>query len=1209
MPGRWALPFTVCICFTEKKKYLDAAISVADVLAQNARTGTTEKSVWPYRVVTDDGKITAQYGANWTGCYMLLDDLVKANLGDVSAYKSAKEKAINFLLSYPMKTGYWSDGHSDNPINSNTYKSNMSASNMTLFLLDNPGTDSTWKTDIPALIKWTEKYFIKRSAPGEPSNMWGANIVGEQDSFNYKMDYQTARYAAECARWYAISGDEAYKEKAYRSLNWVTYCNNSLGMAFESPVSKGIQSWWSDCYGECPRMFYQAFAGVPEFAPAHENHILYSPGILKDVRYSDHNISFVSTSPGDNVYLRLHFSPVQVTLNGMVVPYDDTQAEEGYTLKDLGDGDYSMILKTKASGKVIISGDEVSLTIDGASVMQKIDGFGVNANTRSWNDKDLMPALDLLADSVNLRIWRVVVETVEKFEDVNDNDDPFTFNQKYYDSLYETPKFKKAWDMIQYLNDKGIRDNLMVDFMGSIPDWMGDSIVLPKYEDEYVEMLTSFLSYAKNNRGLHIGLFGPMNEPDIRKEGPTVGPVQYAAIIRKLVDRMNDLGLGDIKLVIPDVAYMSKAIKDYLPLLLADPVIMKNVARIGMHSYSGYYDDVSTLINHSAYPTMPFWMTEFNDWRDGLDDGIKGVYNYGFARDCIADELDLLNHGASNCMIWEGYDSYYEHHAPSLFSYWGILEYHPESRTYTPRKHFYALAQVSKYVQQGSYHIGTSGSSGDFPVSAFYDPETRRFTLCGINDAQTEVNLTASLKNLPYAGSLQMIYTDALNNLKNGSAAKISDGKISAKIPPACIFTLTGILDQGTGTLNAANPEPDGWVAGDIHVHRNCGIERAVAAEESLPSMMQKNDLTFISLLADMGNGEVQDSKTDLPKVTGKDAPFSKPGRIVHYDAEWHFDPAGVTFDQQAIGGHLVVLGLSSAKKIWAEAPYKIIKWAKKQDAVVGFCHMEYLSDSIPDELTCCIPMDYPVEVALGTVDFLSEDVWLNDAAIHGWYRLLNCGFRPSWAAGTDYPCNNWGDLGSQLTYVDLKDKPVTYHNWIEGIREGRTVVSMNGHSEFLDLKVGDQEATPGDEVHITKPEDVSLSVVWTAKEELTGNIEIVCNGKVVDSEVASVAPGVPAVFKTVVPVNQSSWICARRMDDTGHRVQTSPVYVTLNGQPIRASAEDAEYFVRWIDSLLKNTSPGGPFNGYFPTDLKAVQKRYEKAKKIFENIAAEAGN
>jgi len=54
--------------------------------------------------------------------------------------------------------------------------------------------------------------------------------------------------------------------------------------------------------------------------------------------------------------------------------------------------------------------------------------------------------------------------------------------------------------------------------------------------------------------------------------------VQYAAVIRKLVDRMNSLGLCDTKIVVPDVAGMDNGIKRYLPLLFADPVIMASLA-------------------------------------------------------------------------------------------------------------------------------------------------------------------------------------------------------------------------------------------------------------------------------------------------------------------------------------------------------------------------------------------------------------------------------------------------------------------------------------------------------------------------------------------------------------------------------------------------------------------------------------------------------
>jgi hypothetical protein len=170
------------------------------------------------------------------------------------------------------------------------------------------------------------------------------------------MDYQTARYAAECARWYALSGDEAYKEKAYRSLNWVTYCNDSTGMAFESPVSKGILSWWSDCYGECPRMFYHAFAAVPEWAPPRENHILYSEGILRAVSYINKEVKYNAAAENGVEYLRLSFRPDKVSVNGKEISEGKELVPDAFLLKKLGDGDYSLTIKHAESGDVLISG-------------------------------------------------------------------------------------------------------------------------------------------------------------------------------------------------------------------------------------------------------------------------------------------------------------------------------------------------------------------------------------------------------------------------------------------------------------------------------------------------------------------------------------------------------------------------------------------------------------------------------------------------------------------------------------------------------------------------------------------------------------------------------------------------------------------------------------------------------------------------------------
>lgn len=342
--------------FYGEEKYKTAALNVANVLAENARTGTATKSVWPYRVNMKTGEITAEYGANWIGAYFLLKSLADDNAGNVAAYRSAAEKAQKFILDYPMKTGYWTDGHTDTDINSNTYKSNMSCSNTKLYIFDHPEFDPDWKTDIPKMIAWTEKYFVDRCNKGEPSAQWGANLVGEQDEFLPKMDYQTARYSAACARWYAVSGDESYKERAYRSLNWVTYCNDSLGMAYESPVSVGIESWWSDCYGECPRMFYHVFAAMPEWAPPGENHILYSESVLKNVNYTDDRVEYTTVNNSGKEYLRLSFKPAKVVLNGQTLNLVNNENQPGYILKDLGNNDYSVTVNRNESGKVTVEG-------------------------------------------------------------------------------------------------------------------------------------------------------------------------------------------------------------------------------------------------------------------------------------------------------------------------------------------------------------------------------------------------------------------------------------------------------------------------------------------------------------------------------------------------------------------------------------------------------------------------------------------------------------------------------------------------------------------------------------------------------------------------------------------------------------------------------------------------------------------------------------
>lgn len=399
-----------------------------------------------------------------------------------------------------------------------------------------------------------------------------------------------------------------------------------------------------------------------------------------------------------------------------------------------------------------------------------------------------------------------------------------------------------------------------------------------------------------------------------------------------------------------------------------------------------------------------------------------------------------------------------------------------------------------------------------------------------------------------------------------------------------------------------------------MHVHRNCGTD-SIVPETVITAMMETNDLSVISLLADMGNAEVKPSREDLAKVNGRHSPLSKPGRIVQWDAEWHWDATYEQFGHQALGGHLVLLGLNQASQMWEESPWRILDWAKKQNAVRGFAHFQYLSDNIPSQLNCCIPIDYPVEAALSNIDFISEDVYSStmpdaggfnaEAAMYAYYKLLNCGFKIGLAAGTDYPCNGNEPLGALLTYVKV-DGELTYNKWINGIRDGKTVVSRNGHREFLDLVLGGNKG-PGDELAVDSATTVNVEVKWTATEDLAGQVDIVHNGKAIKSEWVEVKRGEEVVIKTLVRFDNSGWICARRINKGEHQLHTASVFVSVAQKPIRASRSDALFFVAWIDNLLEKTKPGQAWARYFNKDRKIIRNRYKSARDIYQKIARES--
>ena len=85
--------------YTGDEKYKTAAINVKYTCCQASKKGSATKSVWPYRVVMTTGESKAEYGSKFDWLLCLLDNLVKAKIGNVSAYQIALIKNKRFYTS------------------------------------------------------------------------------------------------------------------------------------------------------------------------------------------------------------------------------------------------------------------------------------------------------------------------------------------------------------------------------------------------------------------------------------------------------------------------------------------------------------------------------------------------------------------------------------------------------------------------------------------------------------------------------------------------------------------------------------------------------------------------------------------------------------------------------------------------------------------------------------------------------------------------------------------------------------------------------------------------------------------------------------------------------------------------------------------------------------------------------------------------------
>lgn len=424
--------------------------------------------------------------------------------------------------------------------------------------------------------------------------------------------------------------------------------------------------------------------------------------------------------------------------------------------------------------------------VDPGRTEQTMTGLGINANVHSWNNGQLKPAIQRYAVLGPLT-WRVIIEKADwETEQVGD---PNIIDAAYYRRLFETPKMQDLWDTVSYIESfPGQTVSLSV--MGGVPDWMGGTSIQSSKEAYWVRMIASLLMYGRTERHLTLNLISPVNESDWNgTEGPKSDPQQLTRLLDSLGHRLDSLGMGDVRFVVPDTSSPEEARTRYLPAVLANPFVLDKTARIGIHSYDGSAGSVPDLVAQGSAASKGVWATEFNARCDGCDTGTQPSATWDHAQSMARVLLSLISQGVTGAQLYDGWDGYYEHHRS--LGYWGALKYDAATGTYAPRRTFDVFSLFLTAVPPGSVHIASaassSGGEAGVDVQAFLSADGR-VTVVGINHSGTAAHLrvTSSAAQLS-APTLTVASPDA-DGVGKAATPQIDGNALLLTIPEGAVF-------------------------------------------------------------------------------------------------------------------------------------------------------------------------------------------------------------------------------------------------------------------------------------------------------------------------------------------------------------------------------------------------------------------------------------
>jgi len=378
----------------------------------------------------------------------------------------------------------------------------------------------------------------------------------------------------------------------------------------------------------------------------------------------------------------------------------------------------------------------VKLALDSTKVYQTIDGFGVNINSKYWNNGKIKPVLDMLVNDLGATLFRLDAYGKSNWMDPNNIGDENLLTEENYADAWKRQEFQDATSMAKYLNSLGIKPYMTLS--GIVPKWMcdEDEKTLKRF-DLFADMVAHFAFWARHTAGIQFDLLGPLNETDLGPpEGPLLSPEGYVKACDAILKKMDEFGLQDIQLVVAEQAIYNM---DFVLEFYKRPDLAERVAVFGMHCYSDFSAKPLVMAKaQSDYAKTHVWMTEFGD----LDQSSEKEWLIAYVS--FQRLVRLLEDGMQGALAWDAYDNYHDH--DESWTSFGLLKNSWD--VYEPKKRYFGYRHIFKFVRPGFHRVSIESPVDGVKAIAFFSPDGKDVTVTGYNDLLEDIFINIDISSL-----------------------------------------------------------------------------------------------------------------------------------------------------------------------------------------------------------------------------------------------------------------------------------------------------------------------------------------------------------------------------------------------------------------------------------------------------------------------------